>query len=162
MAKIRTYNKRARRVEARKVELLSNTLRRRRERKAARKIFRVFMKRSRDYAGLIIEIAKGAGKTFTGRVPSQPEMQHIGSRYFRQAERPAPDIVTDFSAIEARAMASMDIHSETAKELYGEVTPETRAKAKTINYAKLYGMSGVKMFQKIQGPPKFHERKKHR
>ncbi len=33
----------------------------------------------------------------------------------------------------------LDIHSQKALELFGEVTPETRRKAKTINYFELYG-----------------------
>lgn len=32
-----------------------------------------------------------------------------------------------------------DIHGATAKELFGEVNADTRARAKTINYATLYG-----------------------
>src|SRR3546814_17861174 len=34
-----------------------------------------------------------------------------------------------------------DIHSMTATELFGEVTRDTRAQAKTINFAILYGIS---------------------
>ena len=34
-----------------------------------------------------------------------------------------------------------DIHARTAKEMYGEVTRDTRAQAKTINFAILYGIS---------------------
>jgi DNA polymerase-1 len=34
-----------------------------------------------------------------------------------------------------------DIHSMTAQELFGEVTRDTRASAKTINFAILYGIS---------------------
>ena len=34
-----------------------------------------------------------------------------------------------------------DIHSLTAQELFGEVTRDTRASAKTINFAILYGIS---------------------
>ena len=34
-----------------------------------------------------------------------------------------------------------DIHSLTATELFGEVTRDTRARAKTINFAILYGIS---------------------
>jgi DNA polymerase I len=34
-----------------------------------------------------------------------------------------------------------DIHARTAREMYGEVTRDTRAHAKTINFAILYGIS---------------------
>ena len=61
----------------------------------------------------------------------------------------------DYSQIELRLAAHMadvpqlkaafaegaDIHSLTAQELFGEVTRDTRASAKTINFAILYGIS---------------------
>jgi DNA polymerase-1 len=34
-----------------------------------------------------------------------------------------------------------DIHARTAQELFGEVTRDTRSRAKTINFAILYGIS---------------------
>ncbi len=37
--------------------------------------------------------------------------------------------------------AGEDIHARTASEMYGEVTRDTRAQAKTINFAILYGIS---------------------
>src|SRR3546814_14592236 len=64
-------------------------------------------------------------------------------------------IAADYSQIELRLAAHMadvpalrdafargdDIHSMTATELFGEVTRDTRAQAKTINFAILYGIS---------------------
>ena len=61
----------------------------------------------------------------------------------------------DYSQIELRLAAHIadvpqlrqafsegaDIHSMTAQELFGEVTRDTRASAKTINFAILYGIS---------------------
>ena len=61
----------------------------------------------------------------------------------------------DYSQIELRLAAHMadvpalreafaegaDIHARTAQELFGEVTRETRGRAKTINFAILYGIS---------------------
>ena len=61
----------------------------------------------------------------------------------------------DYSQIELRLAAHMadvpelrrafadgdDIHALTATELFGEVTRERRAQAKTINFAILYGIS---------------------
>lgn len=39
----------------------------------------------------------------------------------------------------------IDIHAETAQRLYGEVTRETRAKAKIINYAAMWGTPAAKL-----------------
>ncbi|KAK0349146.1 hypothetical protein LTR94_034311, partial [Friedmanniomyces endolithicus] len=64
-------------------------------------------------------------------------------------------LAADYSQIELRLAAHMadvpqlkeafargdDIHSLTAQELFGEVTRDTRASAKTINFAILYGIS---------------------
>ena len=64
-------------------------------------------------------------------------------------------LAADYSQIELRLAAHMadvgplkeafangeDIHSRTAQEMFGEVTRDTRAKAKTINFAILYGIS---------------------
>jgi DNA polymerase-1 len=61
----------------------------------------------------------------------------------------------DYSQIELRLAAHIadvpqlrqafaqgdDIHSMTAQELFGEVSRDTRASAKTINFAILYGIS---------------------
>lgn len=47
-----------------------------------------------------------------------------------------------------------DVHSKTALRLFGEVTPETRAKAKIINYARNYGTGEIRI-GRIEGcyPP---------
>lgn len=64
-------------------------------------------------------------------------------------------LAADYSQIELRLAAHMadvpalkeafaqgaDIHARTAQELFGEVTRETRGRAKTINFAILYGIS---------------------
>ena len=64
-------------------------------------------------------------------------------------------LAADYSQIELRLAAHManveslkeafaageDIHSRTAREMFGEVTRDTRAQAKTINFAILYGIS---------------------
>ncbi len=36
-------------------------------------------------------------------------------------------------------------HNELAVYLFGELTPETRAKAKAINFARMYSMGEVKI-----------------
>ena len=100
----------------------------------------------------------------TGRLSStEPNLQNIPirsdiGRQIRDAFVAAPGHVlmsADYSQIELRLAAHMadvpqlkdafsrkeDIHSMTAEELFGTVDRETRNKAKTINFAILYGIS---------------------
>ncbi|MDR7102314.1 DNA polymerase I [Croceicoccus sp. BE223] len=100
----------------------------------------------------------------TGRLSStDPNLQNIPirtetGRRIREAFVAEPGSVllaADYSQIELRLAAHMadvpplkeafangeDIHARTALEMYGEVTRDTRAKAKTINFAILYGIS---------------------
>ena len=100
----------------------------------------------------------------TGRLSSSdPNLQNIPirtdeGRCIRQAFVPAEGcslLSIDYSQIELRLAAHMadvpalkqafangdDIHSLTAQELFGEVTRDNRARAKTINFAILYGIS---------------------
>jgi DNA polymerase-1 len=100
----------------------------------------------------------------TGRLSStDPNLQNIPirteiGRRIRDAFVAEPGFVilaADYSQIELRLAAHMadvpqlrdafargdDIHSLTAQELFGEVTRDTRASAKTINFAILYGIS---------------------
>ena len=100
----------------------------------------------------------------TGRLSStDPNLQNIPirtaiGRQIREAFVPEPGnvlLAADYSQIELRLAAHMagvdslkeafangeDIHSRTAQEMFGEVTRDTRARAKTINFAILYGIS---------------------
>ncbi len=100
----------------------------------------------------------------TGRLSStDPNLQNIPirtaiGRQIRQAfvaDKGNVLMAADYSQIELRLAAHMadvpelkaafaageDIHNRTANELFGEVTRETRAQAKTINFAILYGIS---------------------
>lgn len=100
----------------------------------------------------------------TGRLSStDPNLQNIPirseiGREIRKAFVPEDGnvlLAADYSQIELRLAAHMaevdslkeafaegeDIHSRTAREMYGEVTRDTRAQAKTINFAILYGIS---------------------
>lgn len=100
----------------------------------------------------------------TGRLSSNdPNLQNIPirtpmGRLIRQAfvaDEGKVLLAADYSQIELRLAAHMadvpslkeaftsgeDIHSRTAMEMYGEVNRDTRAKAKTINFAILYGIS---------------------
>ncbi len=49
--------------------------------------------------------------------------------------------MADVPALKAAFAANEDIHSLTAQELFGEVSADTRGKAKTINFSLLYGIS---------------------
>ena len=100
----------------------------------------------------------------TGRLSStDPNLQNIPirtaiGRQIRKAFVPEDGnvlLAADYSQIELRLAAHMadvdtlkdafangeDIHARTAREMYGEVTRDTRARAKTINFAILYGIS---------------------
>ena len=100
----------------------------------------------------------------TGRLSStDPNLQNIPirteiGRQIRKAFVPEAGntlLAADYSQIELRLAAHMadvpelkeafangeDIHARTAKEMYGEVDRDTRAAAKTINFAILYGIS---------------------
>lgn len=100
----------------------------------------------------------------TGRLSStDPNLQNIPirtdtGRQIREAfvaDKGNVLLAADYSQIELRLAAHMadvpplkeafangeDIHARTAREMYGEVNRETRARAKTINFAILYGIS---------------------
>jgi DNA polymerase I len=106
----------------------------------------------------------GLATAQTGRLSStDPNLQNIPirtdtGRRIREAFVAAPGNVllsADYSQIELRLAAHMadvpplreafargdDIHNLTAMELFGEVNRETRGRAKTINFAILYGIS---------------------
>ncbi|MDB5708975.1 MAG: polA [Sphingomonas bacterium] len=100
----------------------------------------------------------------TGRLSStDPNLQNIPirteiGRQIRDAFIAEPGnviLAADYSQIELRLAAHMadvpplrdaflrgeDIHAATAHELFGEVNRDTRGRAKTINFAILYGIS---------------------
>jgi len=100
----------------------------------------------------------------TGRLSStDPNLQNIPirtaiGRTIREAFVPESGnvlLAADYSQIELRLAAHMadvdslkeafangeDIHARTATEMFGEVNRDTRARAKTINFAILYGIS---------------------
>jgi len=100
----------------------------------------------------------------TGRLSStEPNLQNIPirteiGRQIREAfvaEKGNVLLAADYSQIELRLAAHMadvpelkaafekgeDIHARTAEELFGHVDRDKRARAKTINFAILYGIS---------------------
>ena len=106
----------------------------------------------------------GLATAQTGRLSStDPNLQNIpirsehGRRIRHAFVAPAGHVLlaADYSQIELRLAAHMadvpqlreafargdDIHNLTAEELFGTVDRDTRAKAKTINFAILYGIS---------------------
>lgn len=115
----------------------------------------------------------------TGRLSSsEPNLQNIPirsevGRQIRRAFVAAPGnelLAADYSQIELRLLAHVsgderllqafaedqDIHSATAMLLFGVpaegVTPELRRKAKTVNFAVLYGMSDYGLSQELGMP----------
>jgi len=112
----------------------------------------------------------------TGRLSStDPNLQNIPvrtpiGRQIRQAfvaEEGHVLLAADYSQIELRLAAHMadveslksafaageDIHARTAMELFGEVTRDTRARAKTINFAILYGISRWGLAARLEVDP---------
>lgn len=100
----------------------------------------------------------------TGRLSStEPNLQNIPvrtelGRQIREAFVAEPGnviLAADYSQIELRLAAHIadvpalkeafakgeDIHARTAMEMFGEVNRDTRGRAKTINFAILYGIS---------------------
>lgn len=112
----------------------------------------------------------------TGRLSStDPNLQNIPirtaiGRQIREAfvaEKGNVLLAADYSQIELRLAAHMadvdtlkeafangeDIHARTAKELFGEVNRDTRARAKTINFAILYGISRWGLASRLEVDP---------
>ncbi|MGY6551024.1 MAG: DNA polymerase I [Erythrobacter sp.] len=112
----------------------------------------------------------------TGRLSStDPNLQNIPvrtaiGRQIREAFVPEAGnvlLAADYSQIELRLAAHMagvdtlkeafangeDIHARTASEMFGEVTRDTRARAKTINFAILYGISRWGLATRLEVEP---------
>ncbi len=111
-------------------------------------------------------------RTATGRLSSSdPNLQNIPvrsplGREIRKAFIAAPGstlLSADYSQIELRLLAHFsrdpaftlayregaDIHERTAKELFGNSTPELRQRAKTINFGIIYGLSAFRLGQDL-------------
>jgi DNA polymerase-1 len=110
--------------------------------------------------------------TSTGRLSSNdPNLQNIPirtelGRRIRHAfvARPGHVIMAaDYNQIELRLVAHIadvpelksvyaageDVHALTAREVFGEVTRDTRARAKTINFSIIYGISAFGLAQRL-------------
>jgi len=57
--------------------------------------------------------------------------------------------IADVPALREAFISGEDIHSRTATELFGEVNRDTRGRAKTINFAILYGISRWGLGQRL-------------
>ncbi len=117
----------------------------------------------------------------TGRLSSdQPNLHNIPirseeGRQFRRAFIPADGcelLVADYNQIELRVIAHLaqdpglveafrtraDVHSETAKRVFGveaaEVTLAMRSKAKMVSYGLAYGMESFGLAQRLSIPQK--------
>lgn len=116
--------------------------------------------------------------TSTGRISStEPNLQNIpirsedGKKIRRAFVAQQPDYIfldADYSQIELRILAHLsddekmieafindeDIHIKTASEIFGvelsDVTPELRAKAKTINFSIIYGISDYSLSKDLE------------
>ncbi len=115
--------------------------------------------------------------TATGRLSSSgPNLQNIpvrgeGGKRMRACFTAAPGkalVSADYSQIELRVLAHLsqdptlvaafrageDIHARTAGLLYdkdpGEITPEERRNAKTINFGLIYGMGAQKLGRELR------------
>ncbi len=112
----------------------------------------------------------------TGRLSStEPNLQNIPirteiGRQIRQAFVAAPGnviLAADYSQIELRLAAHIadvdtlktafangeDIHNRTARELFGGEDRDARARAKTINFAILYGISRWGLARRLEVDP---------
>jgi DNA polymerase I len=113
--------------------------------------------------------------TSTGRIASEnPNLQNLPlegelANYLRKcfvAEEGYIFLKADYSQIELRLLAhlsqdeslisafknNLDLHSQTAKMIFGEETIETRRKAKIINFGITYGISARGLAQRLQIP----------
>ena len=111
-------------------------------------------------------------QTSTGRLSStDPNLQNIPirtelGRRIRHAFVAAPGHVlmaADYNQIELRLVAHIadvpelrqvyseggDVHNLTAQEVFGEVNRDTRARAKTINFSIIYGISAFGLAQRL-------------
>jgi DNA polymerase-1 len=61
--------------------------------------------------------------------------------------------ICDVPQLKAAFERGEDIHNMTAQELFGEVNRDTRASAKTINFAILYGISRWGLAQRLEVAP---------
>jgi DNA polymerase-1 len=59
----------------------------------------------------------------------------------------------DVPELKAAFAAGEDIHNRTAQELFGTIDRDTRARAKTINFAILYGISRWGLAQRLEIAP---------
>jgi DNA polymerase-1 len=61
--------------------------------------------------------------------------------------------ICDVPPLKAAFEAGEDIHNRTALELFGEINRDTRGRAKTINFAILYGISRWGLAQRLEITP---------
>ncbi|MBV8972838.1 MAG: DNA polymerase I, partial [Sphingomonadaceae bacterium] len=114
----------------------------------------------------------GLATTSTGRLSStDPNLQNIpirtaNGRRIRHAFVAEPGnviLAADYNQIELRLVAHIadvpelqavyaqggDVHNLTAQEVFGEVNRDTRARAKTINFSIIYGVSAFGLAQRL-------------
>lgn len=132
------------------------------------------LKNYNDQSKKIYTIFNQTGTT-TGRIVSEsPNLQNLPlegelGQYIRSvfvAETDYIFISADYSQIELRLLAhlsqdenlitafqkNLDIHSQTAKIVFGDDSQESRRKAKIINFGICYGISAKGLAQRLQIP----------
>ncbi|MBX9796311.1 DNA polymerase I [Sphingomonas sp.] len=87
-----------------------------------------------------IPIRTEIGRQIRGAFVAEPGHVLLAADY-SQIELRLAAHMADVPALKAAFADGADIHAMTAQELFGEVTRDTRARAKTINFAILYGIS---------------------
>ncbi len=87
-----------------------------------------------------IPIRTEIGRQIRGAFIAAPGNVILAADYSQIELRLAAHIA-DVDALKAAFAAGEDIHNRTAQELFGHVDRDTRARAKTINFAILYGIS---------------------
>lgn len=116
--------------------------------------------------------------TATGRLSSlEPNLQNIPIRteegrqirkFFIPSKKNTVMLAADYSQIELRVLADManvknlinafnqdlDIHTETAKEVFGSQTKDDRRKAKAVNFGIIYGIGAWSLSEDIGVSPR--------
>ena len=116
--------------------------------------------------------------TSTGRLSSSnPNLQNISARdeegklvrkAFYYSDPDTYLLSLDYHQIELRILAALsgckayqevfaenrDLHEETARRIFGQVTPELRRRAKAINFAIIYGTTPFGLAEQIGCSPK--------
>ena len=99
-----------------------------------------------------IPIRTDIGRRIRDAFVAEPGFVMMSADYSQIELRLAAHIC-DVPPLKAAFEAGEDIHNRTALELFGEVNRDTRGRAKTINFAILYGISRWGLAQRLEITP---------